>query len=430
MNATEKRLDSEAQRSNHEAEQSEGIAQPDSQSDRSMHPATSAYWNRSASPARRGLSTLILYSGFAATGIGMSLPGSVLPALLARLSLNDNQAGFFFFVGWLGTSIGALLVRRSRVASIALASSLTALGSSGLAYSNHHSWLTLMACYAAMACYGTGLGMAMTAISLHQAALHVEHRAMELNRLNLIWALGALAGPVLGAHSLRVASVRSIYSSIGLFFALFALWVFVRERDVAVAETAGIENVSRGRGQWPLAAWPLPILLVIFLPTGMEASMGAWTAAYVQRSHQAIATTVTAGSCFWLGLLLSRAVSTFLLQKRRVERTLLTASLLVLVTGSAVLMATTATTSTLPALFLIGFGLGPVYPLLLAIALAFSDATPIFFLAGLGSAFMPWLTGIVSAQAHSLRIGLVVPLAASVAMLLLSLRLPATPLQR
>jgi MFS transporter, FHS family, glucose/mannose:H+ symporter len=76
----------------------------------------------------------------------------------------------------------------------------------------------------------------------------------------------------------------------------------------------------------------------------------------------------------------------------------------------------------LPGVFLVGFGLGPVYPLLLAIALQYSEKTPIFFVAGLGSAFLPWLTGIVSSSTASLRLGLLVPVFASVWMLALGLR--------
>src|SRR6201999_4212211 len=110
--------------------------------------------------------------------------------------------------------------------------------------------------------------------------------------------------------------------------------------------------------------------------------------------------------CFWFGLLLSRAISSVLLKNKRLERILLIQSLLTVVAGMILLIMTTATASILPGIFLIGFGLGPIYPTLLAIALEFSDATPIFFIAGLGSAFLPWFTGIVSAQAHSLRVGL------------------------
>ena len=63
-------------------------------------------------------------------------------------------------------------------------------------------------------------------------------------------------------------------------------------------------------------------------------------------------------------------------------------------------------------------------PLLLAQVLGYSENPLIFTIAGLGSAFLPWLTGAVSASASSLRIGLLVPLAASLLMLALGLRLP------
>ena len=359
------------------------------------------------------LSRSILYLGFAGTGVGMALPGSVLPAILTRLSLRDNEAGFFFFLGWLGTSVGALLVRRSRVGSLSLGCALVAIGSLGLAFS------TRITCFPSMAIYGVGLGMAMTSVALLQAARHAEDRSRELNLMNLIWASGACAGPSLAAHSLRIASVRSIFSCFSLFFALFCLWVFATELEAPQP----LFNQAAPRSRWSLAPWPLAVILVVCLPTGIESSMGAWIASYVQRTHDTISTTVTAGTCFWIGLLLSRTLSSFLLTMRRLERIVLYQSLVTVVAGTALLIATTATASILPGVFLIGFGLGPVYPIFIAVALEFSDNTPIFFIAGLGSAFLPWLTGILSASAHSLRIGLIIPLAASVLMLALGVRI-------
>jgi fucose permease len=92
------------------------------------------------------------------------------------------------------------------------------------------------------------------------------------------------------------------------------------------------------------------------------------------------------------------------------------------VLGTLLLISSTASLGILPGVFLVGFGLGPVYPLLLAIALQYSENTLIFFVAGLGSAFLPWLTGIISSATSSLRIGLAVPVAASLLMLVLGLR--------
>jgi hypothetical protein len=75
----------------------------------------------------RLLSQTVIYLGFAATGIGMALPGSVLPTLLAQWSLADRQAGLLFFLGWLGSSLGALAVGGSRVRSLAAGAFLAAL---------------------------------------------------------------------------------------------------------------------------------------------------------------------------------------------------------------------------------------------------------------------------------------------------------------
>jgi FHS family glucose/mannose:H+ symporter-like MFS transporter len=360
----------------------------------------------------RVLSRTVIYLGFAATGVGMALPGSVLPTLLAQWSLADRQAGLLFFLGWLGSSLGALLVRASRVRSLVLGTLLAALGAFGMAFSSRWS------CFLCMTIFGLGLGLTMTSTSLLQSARNAERRGAELNRLNLVWALGACICPTLAEHSLRVASARVIFSSLGIFFALVSLWILAFERD-----PAAILPISEPSGnRWSLSLWPLSLVIVILLPTGIESSMGGWIAAYVQRTQQTIATTVTAGSCFWVGLMLSRTLASTILLMRRSERLVLIQSLCTVVAGALLLVASNASIAILPGVFLVGFGLGPVYPLLLAIALQYSENTAIFFVAGLGSAFFPWLTGIVSSSTSSLRIGLLVPLGASVLMLALGLR--------
>jgi fucose permease len=363
----------------------------------------------------RVLSQTVIYLGFAATGVGMALPGSVLPTLLTQWSLADRQAGLLFFLGWLGSSLGALVVRPSRVRSLAVGTLLAALGSFGMAFSSRAS------CFLCMAIFGLGLGMTMTSTSLLQSARNTERRGAELNRLNLVWALGACVCPTLAEHSLRVASARVIFSFLGLFFAMVCLWILAFERDPATS----LPTSKPTQNNWDLTLWPLSLVIAILLPTGIESSMGGWIAAYVQRTQQAIATTVTAGSCFWVGLMLSRTLASTILLVRRSERLVLIQSLCTVVAGALLLIASKDSMGILPGVFLVGFGLGPVYPLILAIALQYSENTAIFFVAGLGSAFFPWLTGIVSSSTSSLRTGLLVPLSASILMLALGLRLAA-----
>jgi hypothetical protein len=364
-------------------------------------------------------SRTILYLAFAGTGICMALPGSVMPAMLARLALADSQAGLLLFTAWIGTSLGALLVRGSIARSLATGCFILAAGSLGMAFAASG---IVAASFAWMAIFGLGLGMTMTATSLLQAVRHPGTRAAELNRLNLVWSIGAFACPSLAEHSLRIASVRSLFAIVGALFVAICLWTLAFERDLP--QPAGQRpSPSQTPTRWKLSLWPTSILVLICLPTAVEASMGGWIAAYIQRTHHVIGTTVTAGSCFWLGLLLSRAISTYALFRRRSENFELQRSLCLVVIGITLLIASDATLVTIPGIFLVGFGLGPIYPILLANALRYSENSTIFFIAGLGSAIFPWLTGVLSSYAHSLRVGLLIPFAVAILMLVLGIRL-------
>lgn len=365
------------------------------------------------SPTRR-FSQLVIYLGFAATGVGMALPGSVMPVLIARWSLSDRQAGLLLFLGWLGSALGALTVRPSRTRSLAAGACLSAIGASGMICSLR--WTS----FPSIAIFGLGLGLTMTATSLLQSARYQHKRSAELNRLNLIWALGACICPRLAEQSLRVTSITTLFTCLALLFSAIGLWIFLVEPDPpAAAIPTGLPRM-----QWSLGAWPLPLVFIILLPTGIESSMGGWVAAYVQRTHHMVTTTVTAGTCFWAGLMLSRTLASTLLYLRRYEQPVLFESFFAVIAGATLLVSSQSSLAILCGVFLTGFGLGPIYPLLLAIALPYSENTLIFFIAGVGSAFLPWITGIVSTSSHSLRIGLGVPLAASILMLLLGLALP------
>ncbi len=368
------------------------------------------------------LSTAILYLGFAATGIGLALPGSVLPALVTRWSLADWEAGLLFFLGWFGSSIGALMVRPSRSRSVAIGSLLLAAGALGM------GWATRWTCFVWMPLYGIGLGMTMTSVSLLQATRHADRRGAELNRLNLVWAIGAAACPSLAVHSLRISSARTIFSALGLFFLGIAAWTWFCERDpLPSALTPVIDSQSRKIRWSNLTLWPLALVVAVLLPSGIEASMGAWIAAYIQRSQHTLLITVAAGSCFWAGLMFSRTIGSIVLARFHHERWVIRLCIVTIVLGLTLLLASTASLPVLVGIFLVGFGLGPVYPLLLAMALPYSENTLIFFVAGLGASIVPWLTGIVSTAAGSLKIGLIVPLLVAILLMILGFHLTASP---
>ncbi len=338
--------------------------------------------------------------------MGMALPGAVLPALMRQWSLEDSGAGWLFFLAWLGSSLGALAAGRYRRTLVAAGCALVGLALAGIAYGPADLR------FVEMFVYGLGLGGTMTAISLTQASRHAEECASEMNRLNMIWAAGAVATPPLAAHSLRVASAQQICAGMA---GAFLVWAGV------VTMTAGsggpmAARVARRKEKMrnPLRLWPLPLLLLAFLPTGIESTMGGWVAEYARREQQSIATAVMAGSLFWGGILASRALGATRYLKWRTESGLLVQSAWTVLAGLVLLVAAPVRAGILCGNALVGFGLGPVYPVALALGLKHREAPGIFWVAGVGSAMLPWLTGLASTASGSLRMGLLVTVAAGV----------------
>ena len=363
-----------------------------------------------------------LYLGFTATGVGLALPGALLPLLLRRWNLGDARGGLLLFCFFLATTIGALVSRGRMNRSIARGAVLTALGACWLGFANLY-WG-----FAVIVVYGLGLGIAMTSTSLLISRAFPEERRVEMMRLNLLWAAGACAGPwlALGGQSLRTHdfAARPLHVLLGLaaFFAAFALWVWLAlERlNVTVPEPVTNATARNPEARWPLAQIPLVLLILVFFATGIESSTGGWLAAYAQRLGETAKITIGAATAFWAGLLGSRLVHSLRIVSRVSERTVLALSSGLAAAGLTILVAWPGPAISVLAAFMVGFGAGPIYPLLLAMVLRHRETTGVFVLAGIGSAALPLATGAMSGWVHSLSAGLCVPLAAAAMMTVLS----------
>jgi fucose permease len=341
----------------------------------------------------------------------VALPGALLPALIERWRLGDSQSGLLFLMSFLGSSIGALLVRGSLrlrlvLGSLAISLASVALGVCGGFSAN--AWMGL---------YGAGLGMTMTAISLVRQQ-QAERTGVEMVRLNLLWALGAFVCPSLTVRALLSGVIWPIFFGLAACFALLAVWASLQQQIKLLPAPRG---PAAAAGLWHLF-WTVPagLIAMIFLITGIEASAGGWLATYAHRGGHSVAGTIAAPTFLWAGLLVSRLF--WSLSHRWISETnIVRGSVAVMALGAVTLIAGASEGTILPAAFCLGVGLGPTYPLLLAWALHFERSGAIFFLAGLGSACLPWLTGVVSAAHGSLRMGLAVPFAGTVIMLAIAL---------
>lgn len=354
--------------------------------------------------SRAWLSTLPLYLGFAATGVGVALPGATLPALLLRWHLSDAQGGQLFLFAWIGSSLGALAVRGTLRRCLIAGCAGIVLSSFGLvAGAGSAAQADLW-----MAALGAGLGLTMTSISLLRQMAN-EQSATELIRLNFVWALGACICPALAERTLRFGDLRPLIGGLGAVFLALGLWTMTQSRlSAEIAETAGRWTAIR--------RVPPALVLMTMLITGVEASAGGWLATYSRRNGAGVVGVIAAPTCLWAGLLLSRLVWAMWAHQWS-ARQIVRSSLTVMAAAGILLIASSGGWTLLLAAFCLGFGIGPVYPLLLSAVLGFARTGSIFFLAGVGSACVPWLTGVSAAAQGSLRTGLLVPVVATFAIL-------------
>jgi fucose permease len=155
--------------------------------------------------------------------------------------------------------------------------------------------------------------------------------------------------------------------------------------------------------------------------------LGGWVLTYVHRLHfQISAAPPLAASCFWLSLLVGRAIAPAVLLHIR-EEVVLAVALVCAFAGVAALL----TLHSLPAVMLsaavAGLSMAPIFPICVSIFMALtSDPAQtrwMFAIAGLGSATLPWATGQLAAGTGSLHTGLLVPLLA-LGLMLLMMRWP------
>jgi len=371
--------------------------------------------NRSAVeffPGRRTVSSLVLTAGFGLTGAGTVMLGVLLPALAQRWGMRDDAAGLLLFLQFLGSSVGALFVGAHRIRSLMTGYGLLVVSACVLAFVGRYlSFPTFFF-------FGLGLGTTMTSTSLLFSDRYDSDRAAVLERLNFGWSAGAMVGPMLFLPFLRTASLGKLFFTLDGLFLLLLVWVILRERQEAAC-VEPILDASPLQGPAPLGSL-LPLLVLAMCSVGVETALSGWLTTY---SHRADAkgegAAALSTSIFWLGMVLGRLMfSTRLLAmigRRRVLQTALWGA----AASVALLVVAHNPASIRLAAGLAGLCIGPLYPLLLSFLLERSPHGWVFCVAGIGSALLPWFTGLLSAHYGSLRYGLIAPCGAALLMIVL-----------
>ena len=366
------------------------------------------------------------YLGFAVAGMATVLLGPILPILSARWSLTDFEAGSLFAIQFTASTLGAILASHFRRACLLFGYASVAAGLAALALGNYAVVI------GAFGLVGIGLGSANTATNLLFGTQRPAERGALLSRVNLFWGIGAVSCPPFVAAAVGPGALRMVL--LGLSFTALAVFAALATLAARRRIPAGDRKTRPESGERLTLPVFLLFSLMLFLYVGAETSVSGWIATYVHRSvgldPEESGLFVSA---FWLSIVLGRAATPLLLRLGS-EAGVLLAGVVSASAGISLLLLPQTPAIGIAAVVIAGLGCAPIFPLAVARLLARVGHSRhsgwIFAVCGSGGAVLPWLMGLCSAHANSLRIAFTLPLAAMGGVLLLVLGERALPVSR
>ena len=373
-------------------------------------------------PRPRSNRQLILAAqiAFLPTGILTTLLGPMLPILIARWGLNDTQAGSLFLVQFLasltGVQISGVLLARVGFRPAFLSGLLLMAGGVATLYLGSPG-LGMVS----IAVYGLGLGFIIPTDNLMIAEITTGSRAAAVSLLNFYWGVGAVLCSLLVAWAQRHQLIPVFLGAVSVFLVLLAASVRNLPFPDAIKSTGSPmawRTICKDPAIWLFAA-------VFFLYPGAETAVGGWIGSYVARmGSRGLEMGPMMPAFFWSALMLGRA-SAGLILKHVAERRVLQVGFATATAGIGLMLWSSTLPGVTAAALVTGLSFATLYPITVARfshrfgVAARSIGSVMFSLASVGPALLPWMVGVISKATGNLRAGLVVPLAATVILLLI-----------
>jgi MFS transporter, FHS family, glucose/mannose:H+ symporter len=383
------------------------------------------------SPASSSSNRKLVLAGqiaFLPTGILQTILGPLLPILIVHWTLNDTQAGNLFLVQFLvslvGVQLAGVLLARLGFRPAFLSGLLLMAGGVATLYLGSAS-LGM----ASVAAYGLGLGLIVPADNLLIAEISAGStpgaQAGAVSLLNFFWGVGAVFCALMVAWTAAHKLLPFFLGSVALFLVLLAVVMRNLPFPAAVTSTGSSASSSWRELAKNPAIWIFAI--IFFLYPGAETAVGGWIGSYVSRlgSHGLeIASLMPA--FFYSALTIGRALGTAFLRYFQ-ERRVLQVGYAAGAAGIGLMLWTSALPGVIVGALITGLSFATLYPITVARlsqrfgVAARSIGALMFSLAAVGPAVVPWTVGVISHATGSLRIGLLVPLVATVILFLIHL---------
>ena len=354
----------------------------------------------STSTSSRGLLFAVACLGMLVFGIVLTTLGAVLPSLVERFGIDKAGAGALFVLMSFGILVGSVVFGpvvdlRGYKRVLVVAAALIALGLAGIAFAPSVAWLR-----AAIVLVGLGGGVINGGTNALVADVSAGERSAGLSLLGVFFGAGAVGVPFALALLLGRFSYTALMAGVAALV-LIPLVITAIARFPEPKQARGFPLADAGR----LIRDPVLLLmgLMLFLESGMEISVGGWTATYFQEElGLAGQSALVFLSLYWLGMMLARLTLGWLLRRVSAAQVLL-GCLGVALVGALLLVATRSVAAAGAGVFLLGCGFAATFPVVLGFVgdryeqLSGTAFGVVIVMALTGGMLLPYATGALGA---------------------------------
>ncbi len=344
---------------------------------------------------------LSAYLGMLLFGISLTTLGSVTPMLREKFSMDSITFGTLFSILPFGILSGSLLFgpfadKYGYKVILVLAGAAMFVGFQGIAYA--HSITLLKIC---VFLFGLGGGAVNGSANAVVSDISEKNKGANLSLLGVFFAVGALGMPFVLGILEKQFSVEVIVAGVG-YVALFSTILFSVTRFPQAKQARGISL----REIWKLLKDSLLLVVGFFLvcQSSFEAIINNWTTTYLlNKLPISTSAALYALSMYVAGMAVMRVLLGKLLRDI-MPRTILMASIALLVIGCMLIQFSTSYVIATAGLVILGGGLAAGFPVTLGLvgdryAAVSGTAFSIVISVGLvGSMIINYIMGIIVEQ--------------------------------
>jgi fucose permease len=356
--------------------------------------------------------------GLLTFGIVLTTLGAVLPSIIERFGIDKTAAGSLFLLNTFGIVIGSVLFgpivdRKGYKELLLIGLALIVVGLEGIAFAPSMAWLR-----SAVLIAGFGGGIINGGMNALVADISVDGRTAGLGKLHVFFGLGAVGVPFALGMLLGKLSYSTLIAGVGALCILpFVITTLPRFPTPKQSQGLPLE-AARGLLRDPIL---LTFGIMLFLESGMEITVGGWTATFFKEELQITdQRALVYLSLYWLGLMMGRMALGPLLRRLSAPRLLL-GCMSVAFGGAWLLIGARESSVAALGVFLLGLGFSATYPVVLGlvadryVALSGTAFSVVMVMGLTGGTLLPYAAGVLG-NAYGLRGALLIVPAALVAL--------------